>query len=33
MFSMSHEKVDTSMGLCFYVANYAEFAVLSDELR
>jgi hypothetical protein len=33
MFSMGHEKVDTSMGLCFFVANYAEFVTLSDQLR
>lgn len=30
---MSHEKIDTSMGLCFYVENYADFATLSDGLR
>jgi hypothetical protein len=33
MFSMSHDKVDTSMGLCFYVENYAEFITLSDGLK
>lgn len=33
MFSMGHEKVDTSMGLCFFVGNYAEFVTLSDQLR
>ena len=33
MFSMGHEKVDTSMGICFYVGDYPEFVALSDGLR
>jgi hypothetical protein len=33
MFSMGHEKADTSMGICFYVGDYAEFVALSDGLK
>ena len=33
MFSMPHEKVDTSMGLCFYVHDFKGFIGLSDGLK
>jgi hypothetical protein len=32
MFSMPQDKVDTSMGLCFYVHDYADLMKLYDEL-
>lgn len=32
MFSMPQEKVDTSMGVCFYVEDYAAVIKLYDEL-
>jgi hypothetical protein len=33
MFSMAHGKVDTSMGLCFFVGSYKELTLLSDALQ
>lgn len=32
MFSLGHEKADTSMAVCFYVGNISEFMILSDSL-
>ncbi len=32
MFSMPYEKVDTSMGICFFVKDYGEFIRLCDDL-
>ena len=33
MFSMPQDKVDTSMGLCFYVEDYAKLLKLYDDLK
>ena len=32
MFSLPHEKIDPSMGLCFYVENFSEMVLLNEKL-
>lgn len=33
MFSIAHEKIDTSMGLCFYINDTSELIAIHDRFK